>query len=90
MNYDNLMDECYVRAKVYRDSGAIWNLTHEEKCISAISELLNQIKKIKKEKDIAVKTIETIMENQKYCAICKNFNTYDASCKPIWKGEILY
>lgn len=37
----------------------------------------------------AIKTIETIMESQKFCILCandfcKNSNTRDASCKPIW------
>lgn len=47
--------------------------------------------KAERERDKAVKTIETIIGSQKYCALCKNTDcknsiTTDATCKPIWSG----
>lgn len=47
--------------------------------------------KAEREKDAAVKTIETIMGAQKYCTLCKNMacknsNTTEAACKPMWNG----
>lgn len=47
--------------------------------------------KAERERDKAVKTIETILGSQKYCALCKNADcknsiTTDATCKPIWSG----
>ena len=37
--------------------------------------------------------IISTMRSQKYCALCnnldcKNSNTYDKSCKPIWNGDM--
>lgn len=42
MDYKKVLDECKVRAELYRKSGAVWNCTHEEKCAAAITELLKR------------------------------------------------
>lgn len=40
MNYEKLLKDCTTRAEVYRECGAAWNLTHEESCAIAITDLL--------------------------------------------------
>ena len=40
MNYEKLLKDCTTRAEVYRECGAAWNLTHEENCAIAITDLL--------------------------------------------------
>lgn len=50
--------------------------------------------KIKLQRDKAIRTIESIMGNQKHCIICansecKNSNTSDATCRPKWNGKEL-
>ena len=62
-------------------------------CADAISQLLSVNNKLQKEKNNAVNVLETIMGSQKYCALCKNLdcknsNSYDKSCKPIWNGDV--
>ena len=47
--------------------------------------------KAETERDAAVRTIETIIGAQKYCALCKhaackNSEAIGAACKPIWNG----
>lgn len=91
VDYDQIIKECEARAEMYKSSDAVWNQTHEERCKIAITELLKRTEKAEKQRDKAVKTIETIMGCQKFCALCdnskcKNSNTRDASCNPIWNG----
>lgn len=57
----------------------------------AMVEYKDRAEKAERERDKAVKTIETIIGSQKYCALCKNTDcknsiTTDATCKPIWSG----
>lgn len=40
MDYKKVLDECKARAEVYRQTGAVWNLTHEDNCATAITDLL--------------------------------------------------
>lgn len=40
MNYEKLLKDCITRAEAYRKCGAAWNLTHEENCAIAITDLL--------------------------------------------------
>ena len=40
VDYKKVLDECKARAEVYRQTGAVWNLTHEENCATAIADLL--------------------------------------------------
>lgn len=40
MEYESVLQECSVRTHMYRLSGALWNLTHEENCFAAITDLL--------------------------------------------------
>ena len=40
MDYKAVLQECKSRAELYRGSDAVWNLTHEENCITAITDLL--------------------------------------------------
>lgn len=91
MEYNQIIKECEARAEIYKRSGATWNQTHEECCKTAIEELIERTEKAEKQRDKAVKTIETIMGCQKFCALCgniecKNSNTRDASCNPMWNG----
>lgn len=40
MDYQKVLDECKAREEVYRQAGAVWNLTREENCATAITDLL--------------------------------------------------
>ena len=40
MDCKKVLDECKARAEVYRQTGAVWNLTHEDNCATAITDLL--------------------------------------------------
>lgn len=42
MEYDEILEECAVRAELYRRQDAVWNLTHEEKCVDAIKSLIEE------------------------------------------------
>lgn len=57
-----------------------------------IDELQSMAEEHKTKKDTAIRLIETIMGSQKYCALCKNIacknsDTREAACKPIWNGR---
>lgn len=45
MEYEKILQECKDRAEVYRKCDAIWNLTHEEQCYKAITELLERVER---------------------------------------------
>ena len=70
MDYKAVLQECKSRAELYRGSDAVWNLTHEENCITAITDLLAraeeaeaEIKELKQELSDAAKVVKTIQEN---------------------------
>lgn len=71
---------------------AIFDLLIENQSLrNAANGFKNRLKKAEKERDEAVKTLETIMGSQKFCVLCgnvecKNSNTHDATCKPKWNG----
>lgn len=51
MDYKKILDECKARAEAYRVADAVWNHTHEENCISAISSLLARSAAAEQERD---------------------------------------
>lgn len=57
----------------------------------AIIQLLERVEKAEYQKDKAIRTINNILGCQKFCVLCgniecKNSNTRDASCNPMWNG----
>lgn len=70
MDYKAVLQECKSRAELYRGSDAVWNLTHEENCITAITDLLARAEEAeRKAKDLeqalsdASKIVKTMQDS---------------------------
>lgn len=102
MDYKAVLQECKSRAELYRGSDAVWNLTHEENCITAITDLLARAEaaearaeKAEGERDAAVSDLETVMAygggSLDTCQFCKNGQCYKRGgakpCLPKWRGQ---
>lgn len=82
MEYEKILQECKARAEVYRKCDAIWNLTHEEQCYKAITELLTRAEKAEREKDAALKDLR----ETSWCQHCTNWEDMN-NCLQLVKKE---
>lgn len=94
MDYKELADRLEKRYKANETGSTFVTLCSRRDVLNAstgITALLARAEAAERERDKAIRTIETIMGTQKYCALCKNVecknsNAKEASCKPMWNG----
>lgn len=68
MDYKKVLDECKARADVYRQTGAVWNLTHEDNCATAINDLLARAEAAEAANTQLDGTVTSLMDSNKRLA----------------------
>lgn len=77
MEYKEILDECEVRAEAYRIQDAVWNLTHEEKCASAIKNLLARAESAEADNE---RLRQAMKPN---CLLCESVHKDNGNCTEI-------
>lgn len=77
MEYKEILNECEVRAEVYRTQDAVWNLTHEEKCAAAIKDLLARAESAEADNE---RLRQAMKPN---CLLCESVHKDNGNCTEV-------
>lgn len=62
MDYRKVLDDCNIRAALYKTQDAAWNMIHERQCADAIMELMRRVEDAEAPSDKSKKMLKVYQE----------------------------